>query len=59
MLFMPKQKQPDLVYLRQVPLISANVFTVVQVFCTIILWAVRTTEAAIVFPIVVSLVEFD
>lgn len=57
MLFMPKRKQPDLIYLRQVPLISANVFTVVQVFCTIILWVVRASEAAIVFPVVMLLIH--
>jgi len=56
LLFVPKSRHPDnIMYLRQVPLISANMFTVLQVVCTICLWAVRASEAAIVFPITLML----
>lgn len=54
-LFMPKEKQPDIRYLRQVPLISVNIFTVSQVVLTIILCIIRGTLAVIAFPFLMVL----
>ena len=50
---MPRQHRPEIVYLRQVPMISANITSVIQIICTVILWVVRQTVAAIAFPVMV------
>jgi len=55
LLFMPKEKQPDIRYLRQVPLISVNIFTLSQVVLTVLLCVARGTLAVMVFPIVTIL----
>jgi len=52
-LFMPKEKRPDIRYLRQVPIISVNIFTVSQVLITVVLCVLRGTPAVLVFPIMV------
>jgi len=55
---MPKEKQPDIRYLRQVPLIRANIFTMSQVILTVVLCVARGTSAVVVFPVLVSLGHF-
>nr|XP_020473003.1 sodium bicarbonate cotransporter 3-like isoform X2 [Monopterus albus] len=50
---MPAKHQPDLIYLRYVPLWKVHVFTVVQLSCLVVLWAIKATAAAVVFPMMV------
>ncbi|PWA20718.1 hypothetical protein CCH79_00019785 [Gambusia affinis] len=47
---MPAKHQPDLIYLRYVPLWKVHVFTAVQLSCLIILWAIKASGAAVIFP---------
>ena len=51
---MPIKHQPDRVYLRKVRIRRIHIFTAIQVFCLAFLWAVKTTPAAITFPLMVS-----
>ncbi|MEQ2218389.1 hypothetical protein XENOCAPTIV_002482 [Xenoophorus captivus] len=51
---MPAKHQPDLIYLRYVPLWKVHVFTLVQLSCLIILWAIKVSPAAVIFPMMVS-----
>ena len=51
---MPVKHQPDRVYLRKVRIRRIHIFTGIQVFCLVILWAIKTTPAAITFPLMVS-----
>lgn len=50
---MSTKHQPDLIYLRYVPLWKVHVFTVVQLACLIILWVIKVSAAAVVFPMMV------
>lgn len=52
---MPAKHQPDLIYLRYVPLWKVHVFTAVQLSCLIVLWAIKASAAAVVFPMMVRL----
>ena len=52
--FMPAKHQPDLIYLRHVPLRKVHLFTVIQLSCLLLLWTIKTSRAAIVFPMMVS-----
>ncbi|AWO96200.1 putative sodium bicarbonate cotransporter 3-like [Scophthalmus maximus] len=47
---MPAKHQPDLIYLRYVPLWKVHVFTLVQLSCLIVLWVIKASAAAVVFP---------
>ncbi|XP_040298638.1 anion exchange protein 4 [Bufo bufo] len=51
LLFIPSKHQPDLIYLRHVPLRKVHFFTLIQLTCLIILWILKSTEAAIIFPL--------
>uniref|UniRef100_A0A4X2KTK2 Solute carrier family 4 member 9 n=1 Tax=Vombatus ursinus TaxID=29139 RepID=A0A4X2KTK2_VOMUR len=51
LLLMPAKHQPDLLLLRHVPLSRIHLFTTVQLICLGLLWAVKSTAAAIVFPL--------
>lgn len=51
---MPTKHQPDLIYLRYVPLWKVHVFTVVQLSCLIVLWVIKGSTASVVFPMMVS-----
>uniref|UniRef100_H3ABZ7 Anion exchange protein n=1 Tax=Latimeria chalumnae TaxID=7897 RepID=H3ABZ7_LATCH len=53
LLLMPAKHQPDLIYLRHVPLRKVHLFTFVQVLCLALLWILKSTVAAIVFPIMI------
>uniref|UniRef100_A0A4W3HDB4 Anion exchange protein n=1 Tax=Callorhinchus milii TaxID=7868 RepID=A0A4W3HDB4_CALMI len=45
------QHQPDLLYLRHVSLRRIHLFTLFQVVCLMLLWGLKSTAAAIIFPI--------
>ena len=51
---MPAKHQPDFIYLRHVPLRKVHMFTTIQLSCLILLWVIKTSKAAIVFPMMVS-----
>ncbi|NXJ81133.1 S4A4 protein, partial [Trogon melanurus] len=53
LLLMPAKHQPDLPYLRHVPLRRVHLFTVIQLLCLALLWVLKSTVAAIIFPVMV------
>ncbi|NXN48611.1 S4A4 protein, partial [Rynchops niger] len=53
LLLMPAKHQPDLPYLRHVPLRRVHLFTVIQLLCLALLWVIKSTVAAIIFPVMV------
>ncbi|XP_042332497.1 sodium bicarbonate cotransporter 3 isoform X9 [Sceloporus undulatus] len=55
---MPAKHQPDLIYLRYVPLWKVHIFTVVQLTCLVLLWAIKASAAAVVFPMMVLALVF-
>ncbi|KAJ8394523.1 hypothetical protein AAFF_G00045330 [Aldrovandia affinis] len=55
---MPAKHQPDFIYLRHVPLRKVHLFTIVQLSCLILLWVIKTSRAAIVFPMMVLALGF-
>ncbi|XP_042261309.1 sodium-driven chloride bicarbonate exchanger-like isoform X4 [Thunnus albacares] len=55
---MPAKHQPDFIYLRHVPLRKVHLFTIVQLSCLILLWTIKTSKAAIVFPMMVLALVF-
>ena len=53
--FMPKKYQPDLPYLRRVPLMRVHLFTGIQLLCLVALWIIKDIKAtSILFPVMVS-----
>lgn len=54
LLLMPAKHQPDLIYLRHVPQRRIHLFTFIQALCLALLWILKSTVAAIVFPVMVS-----
>ncbi|XP_035008297.2 electroneutral sodium bicarbonate exchanger 1 [Hippoglossus stenolepis] len=59
MLFcMPAKHQPDFIYLRHVPLRKVHLFTITQLTCLVLLWVIKTSPAAIVFPMMVLALVF-
>lgn len=50
---MPAKHQPDLIYLRYVPLWKVHIFTLVQLTCLVLLWVIKASAAAVVFPMMV------
>uniref|UniRef100_A0A8C5CLS2 Anion exchange protein n=1 Tax=Gadus morhua TaxID=8049 RepID=A0A8C5CLS2_GADMO len=50
---MPSKHQPDFAYLRHVPLRRVHLFTLVQVICLAVLWTLKSTFLAIIFPIMI------
>uniref|UniRef100_A0A8C6V8V0 Anion exchange protein n=1 Tax=Neogobius melanostomus TaxID=47308 RepID=A0A8C6V8V0_9GOBI len=55
---MPAKHQPDFVYLRHVPLRKVHLFTLIQLSCLALLWIIKTSRAAIVFPMMVLALVF-
>uniref|UniRef100_A0A667XLB2 Anion exchange protein n=1 Tax=Myripristis murdjan TaxID=586833 RepID=A0A667XLB2_9TELE len=55
---MPAKHQPDFIYLRHVPLRKVHLFTIVQLSCLVLLWVIKTSKAAIVFPMMVLALVF-
>ncbi|KAK9955039.1 hypothetical protein ABG768_014947 [Culter alburnus] len=53
LLLMPAKHQPDLIYLRHVPLRRVHFFTFLQVLCLALLWILKSTVAAIIFPVMI------
>lgn len=53
---MPAKHQPDHAFLRHVPLRRIHLFTLVQILCLVVLWILKSTVAAIIFPVMVSVV---
>ncbi|KFQ22195.1 Sodium-driven chloride bicarbonate exchanger, partial [Mesitornis unicolor] len=56
--WMPAKHQPDFIYLRHVPLRKVHLFTLIQLLCLVLLWAIKATRAAIVFPMMVLALVF-
>lgn len=50
---MPSKHQPDFSYLRHVPLRRVHLFTLVQITCLAVLWILKSTFLAIIFPVMV------
>ena len=56
--FMPKKYQPDLTYLRRVPLSKVHLFTTIQVLSLAGLWIVKDIKSiSICFPVMVSFIQ--
>ncbi|NXH10299.1 S4A4 protein, partial [Bucco capensis] len=53
LLLMPAKHQPDVAYLRHVPLHRVHLFTIIQLLCLTLLWILKSTMAAIIFPVMV------
>ncbi|NXK42507.1 S4A4 protein, partial [Piprites chloris] len=53
LLLIPAKHQPDLPYLRHVPLRRVHLFTAIQLLCLALLWVLKSTTAAIIFPVMV------
>ncbi|XP_062910933.1 electrogenic sodium bicarbonate cotransporter 1-like [Mobula hypostoma] len=51
LLLTPPNHQPDLIYLRHVPLRRVHLFTLIQFLCLVVLWVLKSTDAAIIFPV--------
>uniref|UniRef100_A0A8C4N3C8 Anion exchange protein n=1 Tax=Eptatretus burgeri TaxID=7764 RepID=A0A8C4N3C8_EPTBU len=55
---MPAKHQPDFIYLRHVPLRKAHLFTAIQLSCLALLWTIKVSPAAVVFPMMVLALVF-
>ncbi|XP_062844425.1 sodium bicarbonate cotransporter 3-like [Trichomycterus rosablanca] len=55
---MPTKHQPDLIYLRYVPLWKVHVFTLVQLTCLVLLWIIKASSARVIFPMMVLALVF-
>ena len=56
--FMPKKYQPDLTYLRRVPISRVHLFTTIQLLSLAGLWIVKDIKSiSILFPIMVSFIQ--
>ncbi|KAF3850513.1 hypothetical protein F7725_012285 [Dissostichus mawsoni] len=51
---MPSKHQPDFPFLRHVPLRKVHLFTLVQILCLAVLWTLKSTFLAIIFPVMIS-----
>uniref|UniRef100_A0A665VTY9 Anion exchange protein n=1 Tax=Echeneis naucrates TaxID=173247 RepID=A0A665VTY9_ECHNA len=50
---MPAKHQPDFSFLRHVPLRRVHLFTLVQIICLAVLWILKSTFLAIIFPVMI------
>uniref|UniRef100_A0A8D2LNR0 Anion exchange protein n=1 Tax=Varanus komodoensis TaxID=61221 RepID=A0A8D2LNR0_VARKO len=55
---MPTKHQPDFIYLRHVPLRKVHLFTAIQLTCLVLLWVIKASRAAIIFPMMVLALVF-
>ncbi|XP_078071673.1 anion exchange protein 2-like isoform X2 [Mustelus asterias] len=55
LLLMPSKHHPDHMYVQKVKTLRMHLFTIVQVFCLAVLWAVMSTIASLAFPFVLIL----
>lgn len=54
-IFMPQKYQPDYVFLRYVPTWKVHMFTLIQIICFLLLWAVKSyKKISIMFPLMVN-----
>lgn len=53
LLLTPVRRHPDRLYLRHVALRKVHLFTVVQVLSLVVLWVLRSTVAALLFPVLI------
>ncbi|KAK7507317.1 hypothetical protein BaRGS_00001252 [Batillaria attramentaria] len=54
LIFKPAKYQPDLIYLRHVPIKRVHLFTFIQIICLACLWVIKSIKSvSIVFPIMV------
>jgi len=52
LMFMPGKWQPDLVFLRHVPLRRVHMYTCIQILCVVALWVIKTVKSiSIIFPL--------
>ncbi|XP_053319300.1 electrogenic sodium bicarbonate cotransporter 1-like [Spea bombifrons] len=51
LVLIPPKYQPDFIYLRHVPLRKVHLFTLIQILCLVILWILKSTLLAIIFPL--------
>ena len=52
--FMPPKHQPDMPYLRRVPLLRVHLFTLIQLLCFASLWIIKEISyTRVLFPIMV------
>jgi len=59
LLCMPAKHQPDYMYLRHVPLKKVHLFTLIQAAALAGLWVIKSTQASLIFPLMVlALVGF-
>ncbi|XP_074777666.1 electroneutral sodium bicarbonate exchanger 1-like [Athene noctua] len=56
--WMPAKHQPDFLYLRHVPLRKVHLFTVIQLICLVLLWAIKVSRVAFIFPMMVLALIF-
>uniref|UniRef100_A0AAX7UUU0 Anion exchange protein n=1 Tax=Astatotilapia calliptera TaxID=8154 RepID=A0AAX7UUU0_ASTCA len=56
---MPSKHQPDFTYLRHVPLRRVHLFTLIQITCLAVLWVLKSTFLAIIFPVMVSVMKYS
>ncbi|XP_049653343.1 electroneutral sodium bicarbonate exchanger 1-like isoform X1 [Accipiter gentilis] len=56
--WMPAKHQPDFIYLRHVPLRKVHFFTAIQLTCLVLLWTIKVSRAAIIFPMMVLALVF-
>jgi sodium bicarbonate transporter 10 len=58
--FMPLKYQPDIGYLRQVPLRRVHLYTFIQLICLVGLWIIKSMKTtAILFPVMVSIYSWQ
>lgn len=50
LLFMPVKHHPSTIFVRRVPTWKMHIFTLVQVFCLAVLWAVKSSRYSLAFP---------
>ncbi|KAK7895441.1 hypothetical protein WMY93_020766 [Mugilogobius chulae] len=50
---MPIKHQPDFSFLRHVPLRRVHLFTLIQITCLAVLWILKSTFLAIIFPVMI------
>ncbi|XP_072310335.1 electrogenic sodium bicarbonate cotransporter 4 [Eucyclogobius newberryi] len=50
---MPIKHQPDFSFLRHVPLRRVHLFTLIQIICLAVLWILKSTFLAIIFPVMI------
>ena len=55
LLMMPVKYQPDYIYLRHVQTSRVHYFTLIQITCSAVMWAVKSIKAtSIAFPLMVG-----